>query len=103
DAMSAPQRQAVVDKLAQYIGLSKAVIDENNLRIDVGTFDHYLLLDQRLRVGRLDGRYALPEPNFPGSPGPGGGGGRHPHPPSTETTPPFTMTFNNYMRTELNY
>jgi len=102
DAMSAQERQSILDKLAQYTGLPKNIIDENNLRIDVGTFDHYLLLDQRLHVGRLDGRYALPEAQFPGSraAAPGGGGG---DPTSTETTPPFTMTFHNYMRTELNY
>jgi len=99
DAMTAQQRQAVIDRLSQYTGLSKAIIDENNLRIDVGTFDHYLLLDQRLRVGRLDGRYALPEPGFPG----GRGGGGFSDPASTETTPPFTMTFHDYVRTELNY
>jgi carboxypeptidase C (cathepsin A) len=100
DSMSAQERQAAIDKLSQYTGLSKQLIDEFNLRIDVGTFDHYLLLDQRLRVGRLDGRYALPEPGFP-SGRPGGGGGNDPA--STATTGPFTMTFHNYMRTELNY
>ena len=100
DSMSAQERQAVIDKLSQYTGLSKQLVDEFNLRIDVGTFDHYLLLDQRLRVGRLDGRYALPEPGFP-SGRPGGGGGNDPA--STATTGPFTMTFHNYMRTELNY
>lgn len=101
DAMSPQERQAVVDKLSQYIGLSKQVVDEFNMRIDVGTFDHYLLLDQKLRVGRLDGRYKLPEPNYPGGRGGGGGGGSDPA--STATTGPFTMAFNNYMRTELNY
>jgi len=99
DSMSAQERQAVIDKLSLYTGLSKAVVDEFNLRIDVGTFTHYLLLDQRLRVGRLDGRYALPDPGFPG----GRGGGGFTDPASTATTGPFTMTFNNYMRTELNY
>jgi carboxypeptidase C (cathepsin A) len=99
DSMSAQERQAVVDRFSQYTGLSKEVVDEFNLRIDVGTFDHYLLLDQRLRVGRLDGRYKLPEPGFPGARGAGGGS----DPASTETTGPFTMAFNNYMRTELNY
>jgi carboxypeptidase C (cathepsin A) len=101
DSMTAQERQAVVDKLSQYIGISKEVVDEFNLRIDVGTFDHYLLLDQRLRVGRLDGRYKLPEPGYPGGRGGGGGGGSDPA--STATTGPFTMAFNNYMRTELNY
>src|SRR5207248_4842751 len=99
DSMSAQQRQSVVDRLSQYTGLSKQVIDEFNLRIDVGTFDHYLLLDQRLRVGRLDGRYALPEPGFPGGRGPGG----FTDPASTATTGPFVMNFYNYVRTELNY
>jgi carboxypeptidase C (cathepsin A) len=100
DSMSAQERQSVIDRLSQYTGLSKQTVDEFNLRIDVGTFDHYLLLDQRLRVGRLDGRYALPEPGFPGGRGGGGGGS---DPASTATTGPFTMTFHNYMRTELNY
>ncbi len=100
DSLTAQERQNIIDKLSMYTGLSKALVDEMNLRIDVGTFDHYLLLDQRLRVGRLDGRYALPEAGFPGS-RPGGGGGGDPA--SIATTPPFTMTFHNYMRTELNY
>lgn len=99
DSMTAQQRQSVVDKLSQYTGLSKQIIEEYNLRIDVGTFDHNLLLDRRLRVGRLDGRYSLPEPGFPGDRGQGGGS----DPASTATTGPFTMTFNNYMRTELGY
>ena len=99
DSMTAQERQAVVDRLSQYTGLSTQVIDEFNLRIDVGTFDHYLLLDQRMRVGRLDGRYKLPEPGFPG----GRGAGSFSDPASTATTGPFTMAFNNYMRTELDY
>jgi carboxypeptidase C (cathepsin A) len=99
DSMSAQERQNVIDRLSQYTGLSKQVIDEFNLHIDVGTFTHYLLLDQRLHVGRLDGRYALPEPGFTT----GRAAASFNDPTSTETTGPFTMTFNNYVRTELNY
>jgi carboxypeptidase C (cathepsin A) len=99
DSMSAQERQNIIDKLSMYTGLTKQVVDEFNLRISVGTFDHYLLLDQRLRTGRLDGRYTLPEAPFPGGPGGGGGG----DPASIETTGPFTMTFYNYVRRELNY
>src|SRR5581483_6390883 len=99
DSMSAQERQNVIDRLSQYTGLSKQLVDEFNLKIDVGTFTHYLMLDQRLHVGRLDGRYALPEPGFPGGRGPGS----FTDPSSTETTGPFTMTFNNYVRTELDY
>ena len=99
DAMTAQQHQSMIDHLAMYTGLTKDIIEQYNGRIDVGTFDHYLLVDQRLRVGRLDGRYALPEPGFPS----GRGGGGFSDPASTQTEGPFTMTFNNYVRTELNY
>ncbi len=99
DSRSALERQRVIDRLSRYTGLPKAIVDEFNLRIDVGTFCHYLLLDQRLRVGRLDGRYALPEPDVPGGRGPGS----FTDPSSTQTVGPFTMTFNQYVRTELNY
>jgi len=99
DSRSTEERQRVIDRLSRYTGLPRAIVDEFNLRIDVGTFCHYLLLDQRLRVGRLDGRYALPEPDFPGGRGPGS----FADPSSTETVGPFTMTFHQYVRTELNY
>ncbi|HSP36083.1 MAG TPA: peptidase S10 [Thermoanaerobaculia bacterium] len=99
DSMSAQQRQNVVDRLARYTGLPNNIIDEFNLRIDVGTFDHYLLLDRRLRVGRLDGRYALPEPGFPS----GRAQQSFNDPASTSTQGPFTMAFYNSVRNELNY
>src|SRR5437763_3625799 len=94
DSISAQERQSIIDRLSQYTGLSKQVVDEFNLHIDVGTFDHYLLLDQRLRVGRLDGRYALPEAGFPGGRGGGGGG----DPASIATTGQVNMTVHNYKR-----
>ena len=99
DAMDSQQRQIISDQLARFIGLPRMIVDEYNMRIDVGTFTHNLLLDQGLRVGRLDGRYALPEPGFPSGRGPQGFN----DPASTETQGPFTMTFNNYVRSELNY
>ena len=97
DALTAQERQTIIDGLARYTGLSKDVIDQNNLRIDVQTFTHWLLADQKLRVGRLDGRYAGPDPqgfNAPFS---------FSDPASSETTPPFTMAFHDYLRRELNY
>src|SRR5580700_3642396 len=53
DALSLDERQRIVDQLARLTGLSKDVIDEANLRIDVPKFTHYLMIDQKLRVGRL--------------------------------------------------
>lgn len=96
DALTPQERQTVIDQLARFTGLSKEVIDEANLRINVQKFTHYLLIDQKLRVGRLDGRYTGPDPNglldtpfF--------------DPTGSATQPPFTSVFYNYLRTELNY
>lgn len=96
DALTPEERQNVIDQLARFTGLSKEVIDEANLRINVQKFTHYLLIDQKLRVGRLDGRYTGPDPNgLLDTP--------FYDPTGSQTAPPFTSVFNNYLRTELNY
>jgi len=96
DAMSAEERQRVVEDMSRYTGLSKEVIDQANLRIDVAKFTHYLLIDQKLRVGRLDGRYTGPDPD---------GLMDTPFYDPTEANilPPFNTVFNSYVRTELGY
>jgi len=96
DAITADERQKIIDQMARYTGLSKEVLDQANLRIDVEKFTHYLLLDQKLRVGRLDGRFTGPDPN---------GVLDTPFYDPTEAAvlPPFTSVFNNYVRTELGY
>ncbi len=96
DSLTPQERQKVIDQLARFTGLSKEVIDEANLRINVRKFTHYLLIDQKLRVGRLDARYTGPDPN---------GLLDTPmyDPTGAATQPPFTSVFNNYLRTELGY
>ncbi len=96
DAISAQDRQDVIDKLARYTGLSKLIIDQSDLRIDVSTFTHNLYGAEKERVGRLDGRYVGPDPN-------GYNETRFFDPSSGATTPPFFSTFNHYIRTDLNY
>jgi carboxypeptidase C (cathepsin A) len=96
DALTPQERQNVIDQLARFTGLSKEVIDEANLRINVQKFTHYLLIDQKVRVGRLDGRYTGPDPNgLLDTP--------FYDPTGAATGPPFTSVFNNYLRTELEY
>jgi carboxypeptidase C (cathepsin A) len=96
DAMSPQEHANILDKLSRYTGLSKEIIEWANLRIDVRTFTHYLLADQKLHVGRLDGRYTGPDPNgFMETP--------FYDPTSSQTGPPFTSVFNDYVRRELNY
>jgi carboxypeptidase C (cathepsin A) len=96
DALAPGERQRVIEQMARYAGLSKDVIDQANLRVDVPKFTHYLLLDQRIRVGRLDGRYTGPDPE---------GLLDTPFYDPTESAvlPPYTSVFNNYLRTELGY
>ncbi len=96
DAITPEERQHVIDQMARYTGLSKQVIDEANLRIDVPKFTHYLLLDQKLRVGRLDGRFTGPDPDSVlDTP--------FYDPAESAILPPYVSVFNNYVRTELGY
>ena len=96
DALTPEERQKMIEQLAHYTGLSRRCDDQANLRIDVREFTHYLLIDQKLRVGRLDGRYTGPDPNglldTPWY-----------DPTGSATMPPFTSVFNDYVRTELGY
>jgi carboxypeptidase C (cathepsin A) len=96
DALSPEKRQQTIDQMARFTGLSKDVIDQANLRIDVAKFTHYLLIDQKVRVGRLDGRYTGPDPN---------GLLDTPFYDPTEANimAPFTSVFNSYVRSEIGY
>ena len=96
DSLTPQERQTVIDQLAHFTGLSKEVIDEADLRINVRKFTHYLLIDQKVRIGRLDARYTGPDPNgLLDTP--------FYDPTGAATGPPFTSVFNNYLRTELNF
>jgi carboxypeptidase C (cathepsin A) len=96
DTLTPQERSAIVDQISRYTGLSKADVDEANLRIDVRWFTHRLLADQKLRVGRLDGRYAGPDPDgYLDTP--------FYDPSGAASGPPFTSVFNDYVRSELGY
>ena len=96
DAISPDERQKTIDQMARFTGLSKDIIDQANLRIDVVKFTHYLLIDQKLRVGRLDGRYKGPDPEgLMDTP--------FYDPTEANVLPPFTAVLNNYVRSELGY
>jgi carboxypeptidase C (cathepsin A) len=95
DALTAAERQGVIDRLARYTGLSKEFIDETNLRVDVHGFTHRLLADRKLRVGRLDGRFTGPDPlGFEDTPF---------YDPAGTVAPAFNTAFNDYVRRELGY
>ena len=96
DALTAEERSAMVDKVSQYTGLPRNVVQMANMRIDVHTFTQWLLADQQKRVGRLDGRYTSPAPSGPMETA-------FFDPTSAATQGPFTAVFNDYVRRELNY
>ena len=96
DAMTAEEKQRVIEQMSRFTGLSKDVIDQANLRIDVTKFTHYLLLDEKLRIGRYDGRYTGPDPD-------GVLDTPFYDPTNANIGPPFTSVFNAYVRTELGY
>ena len=96
DAMTPEERQKAIDQMARYTGLTKQLIDDANLRVDVPKFTHNLLLDQKLRVGRLDGRFTGVDPE-------GLLDTQFYDPAQSAILPPYTSVFNNYVRSELGY
>src|SRR3954470_24469248 len=96
DSLTPEERQKTIEQMSRFTGLSKDVIDQANLRIDVPKFTHYLLIDQKLRVGRLDGRYTGPDPD-------GVLDTAFYDPTEASILPPFTSVYNQYVRAELGY
>jgi len=96
DALTPEERQKIIEQMARYTGLTHQLIDNANLRVNVQEFTHNLLLDQKLRVGRLDGRFTGPDPEgLLDTP--------FYDPTQSAILPPYTSVFNNYVRTELGY
>jgi carboxypeptidase C (cathepsin A) len=94
--LTAAERQAAVDTLARFTGLSRTVVDQANLRISLGLFDTELLRDQRLTVGRLDGRFTAFSMNSVSQ--------RPAFDPSEAGIRlSYTPVLNDYMRRELGY
>jgi carboxypeptidase C (cathepsin A) len=96
DRLTAQERQDVVAKLARYTGLSPQFVDNANLRVSLSLFRKELLRSERRSIGRLDARFkgfdsnfATDSPDFDAS--------------EAAIRPPYTSTFNNYVRSELGY
>jgi carboxypeptidase C (cathepsin A) len=96
DQISSEQRKEAIEKTARLTGLEAHYVDQSDLRIDVGHFTRELLRDQRLTIGRLDGRLTGPSPLDAGETADS-------DPSSSLTRPPFQAAFLHYMRSELKY
>lgn len=96
DRLSAAERTTIAKQLARFTGLSEAYVVGTNLRITQPGFCKELLRAQRRTVGRLDTRFkgiderAVGEdPEF--------------DPSMSAIRPPYTATFNDYVRRNLGY
>jgi carboxypeptidase C (cathepsin A) len=96
DKLSGPARQEVILKLSRYTGLSPQFVENANLRVSLNLFRKELLRSEKRSIGRLDARFkgydtnlASDSPDY--------------DPSEAAIRPPYTSTFNNYVRSELNY
>ena len=90
------ERQKVAAQMARFSGLSQGFVEDNDLRVTLPRFDHELLRDRRLVVGRLDGRFTA----FSEDPGAERGAF---DPSDASIRNSFTPVLNDYVRQELGY
>lgn len=96
DRLTPQERQDVITRLSRYTGLDTRFIDYANLRVSLSLFRKELLRSERRSIGRLDSRFkgfdasfATDSPDFDAS--------------EAAIRPPYTSTFNGYVRSELGY
>jgi carboxypeptidase C (cathepsin A) len=96
DALPKGERTRIVEKMARYTGLSPEFIERSNLRINDQHFFKELLRDRGQTVGRLDSRLlgrdrlgVTERPEY--------------DPLMTTTSGPYTATFYDYVRSDLNF
>jgi carboxypeptidase C (cathepsin A) len=96
DQLSPAERQQLKERLGQYTGLGASFVEANNFRVDLGRFQKELLRSDNRSVGRLDTRFkgisAIPGGDYPDF-----------DPSMAAIRPPYTATFNDYVRRELGY
>jgi carboxypeptidase C (cathepsin A) len=96
DRLAGAERAAVADRLSRYTGLDKEYVEQSDLRIEIQHFCKELLRDKRRTVGRLDSRFEGIDPTAAGE--------RPDYDPSMAAIrPPYTATFNDYVRRSLGY
>jgi carboxypeptidase C (cathepsin A) len=90
------KRKEIVEKLAEYTGLSQIYIEETNLRPNIYRFVKELLRDERRTIGRLDSRFKGIDRDAAGE--------KFEFDPSYSAIQgSFTAVLNDYVRRELNF
>jgi carboxypeptidase C (cathepsin A) len=94
--LPAAQVDSIAAKVSAYTGLSVKYVKEANLRIDPSRFRKELLRDERLIIGRYDGRFEGTDVDAAGE-NPGF------DPSSTGITGAYVTMLNDYLSRELKY
>lgn len=96
DRLTSQERQDTIAKLSRYSGLEPRFLDNANLRVSLNLFRKELLRSEKRSIGRLDSRFkgydtniATDSPDYDAS--------------EAAIRPPYTSTFNSYIRSELGY
>ncbi len=97
DSLTAQERQSLIDQVSRFTGIDRSVVDFNDMRLEQGVFCRELLKSQKLTAGRLDSRFTGDDLSRTGR------AGQFWDPSMAVIRPPFTETFNNYVRTDLGY
>ena len=97
DSLTAEERQSLVEQVSRFTGIDRNVVDLNDMRLKQWVFCRELLRNQRLMVGRLDSRFTGDELSQVRSEG------QFWDPSLAVIRPPFTATFNNYVRSDLGF
>ena len=96
DSLTPQERDELITQVSRFTGLDRTVVDVNNARISEPVFTNELLKAQKLELGRLDSR-------FTGTPVSGRSARGYYDPSESAIRPPFTSTFNNYVRSDLGF
>lgn len=96
DKLSAPEKNALLDKFSRLSGLGRDFVDENNFRVTLGEFNKELLRKQRRSTGRLDSRFLGFDKDSAGT-------STDFDPSMTAIRTPYTAVFNDYVRRELGF
>ncbi|MBS1705358.1 MAG: peptidase S10 [Armatimonadetes bacterium] len=94
DSLSDAEKDRIAGKLSEYLGLSKSYCLGSNLKVTEFQYFRELLRDQRLTIGRYDGRLTGKEEFAVG-------GGSAGDPSDSATTAPFTTALNDYFDKDL--
>jgi carboxypeptidase C (cathepsin A) len=95
-SLSRATQKTILEKLAEYTGLSETYLDQTNLRIEIHRFCKELLRTDKRTVGRLDSRFKGIDRDSAGE--------TYEYDPSYSAIQgPYTATLNHYVRETLKF